>query len=104
MAVQRSRLTLAAYNKMGIHDLVATNVSDYVRIGRWLVNDNDARITLQKAIAAASSVLFEDPNVLKAWEEALWTAVTLRGEVLARAFAEYDAAVTSARTIVYATE
>ncbi len=67
---------------MGIMDLVATNVTDYARIGAWMVNDHTARDALRARIQAASSVLFNDPSVVVAWENVLVEAVRRRAAVV----------------------
>ncbi len=77
-----SRLTLAAYEAMGILDLVATNTSDYARIGAWLVNDHAARESMRARILASNQVLFDDASVIPAWEAVLMEAVRRRAAAL----------------------
>jgi hypothetical protein len=68
---------------MGILDLVATNATDYARLGAWLVNNHEAREALRARIRAAAPVLFNDPAVVPAWEAVLLDAVRRRAAALA---------------------
>ncbi len=79
-----SRLTLAAYQAMGIMDLVAANATDYARIATWLVRDDASREGLRARIRSASRVLYRDDGAVTGWEGALVEAVRRRAAALER--------------------
>src|SRR5262249_13615409 len=58
----RGRLTVGFYRRMGILDTVADSAKRYVEIAVRLANDRSWRDALRSRVAAASPVLFENPE------------------------------------------
>ena len=80
----RGRVSLGLYKKMGFEDLVCANPDVYVRTAIRVANDRTWRDELKETIRARSSVLFDDPSIVRELED-FFTAATstaARGETL----------------------
>ena len=70
----RSRITRALYAKGDYMDLVAADEDDYIEIAVRLGRDQARRASVRDRIASAREALFDDPDELVDFEEALATA------------------------------
>jgi protein O-GlcNAc transferase len=64
----RGRYTLGCYRKMGFLDCVAGSVMEYANIAVRLATDEDYRRHVERTIADASCVLFEDDQAVREHE------------------------------------
>jgi len=71
----RGRLASGPLRRMGLDELVATGVDDYVDIAMRVVDDDAVRARLGREIAQRRRVLFNDVAPVRALEEALLAAV-----------------------------
>jgi predicted O-linked N-acetylglucosamine transferase (SPINDLY family)/Flp pilus assembly protein TadD len=71
---QRGRHTQAMYRAMGIEDGIAASESDYVEIVLRIATDPVYARSLRQRIDTASSVLFENPRVVREFERFFLTA------------------------------
>eukprot|EP01116_Phalansterium_solitarium_P013442 TRINITY_DN30807_c0_g1_i1.p1 TRINITY_DN30807_c0_g1~~TRINITY_DN30807_c0_g1_i1.p1 ORF type:complete len:680 (-),score=155.30 TRINITY_DN30807_c0_g1_i1:256-2295(-) len=62
------RYTQAFYRTMGIEDCIATSPKHYVEIALRLANDRVARKSIANRILTNNHKLFDDQEVVKAWE------------------------------------
>jgi len=75
-ALMRGRHTAAALRLMGMHELVATTVADYVAIAVRLARDSSLRAAVGQQIAEGKSYIFRDRDTITALEAFLVDAVT----------------------------
>lgn len=75
MILQRSRHTSGMYQKMGIHDCIAADPEDYVKIAVRIGTDPFHRKALRERILAANSILYEDDRVVQEFERFFTEAV-----------------------------
>ncbi len=80
-ALMRGRHTAAALRLMGMHELVATTVTDYVAIAVRLARDPSLRAAVGRQIAAGKSRIFRDRDTITALEAFLGDAVTKASSV-----------------------
>ncbi len=73
-----SRYAQACYRRMGLSDLVASDAIDYVAKATRFGKDAEYRASMRDQITQRSEALFEDPSVVKAFEEHLAAAVAGR--------------------------
>jgi predicted O-linked N-acetylglucosamine transferase (SPINDLY family) len=73
----RGRVTAAMYQKMGLTDLIAAKIDDYLRIARRLAHDRPWRDEIVAKIKAQRSVLFDNNEF--ATELAAWLVERARG-------------------------
>jgi len=66
-ALLRSRQTAGMLRLMGIEDLIATDLDDYVRIAVELGRDAERRAALRARIAERKHVLYDDQGVIDAF-------------------------------------
>ncbi len=71
----RSRVTLACYRQMGMMDLVAENVQEYVSLALRLATDPVWRAEMVAKIHKLSPLLFEDMAAIREFEEFFSNAV-----------------------------
>ena len=65
----RGRVTCAFYRKMGIEDLICGNEDEFIETAYRLAHDRPWRQGLSARIREKSSVLFEDPGVVREMED-----------------------------------
>jgi predicted O-linked N-acetylglucosamine transferase (SPINDLY family) len=73
--LQRGRHTLGMYRKMGFTSCVANDPGDYVDIAVRIATDSVARDEAREQILRRSRQLFEDPVVVRGFEQFFETAV-----------------------------
>jgi predicted O-linked N-acetylglucosamine transferase (SPINDLY family) len=74
----RGRITGALYAKMGLPDLVVSSPAHYIETAVRLGTDRSYNELVRRRIRAASSVLFEDLDEVRGWEQFLESAVAAR--------------------------
>ncbi len=65
----RGRVTCAFYRKMGIDDLICGGEKEFIETAYRLAHDRPWRQSLSARIRERSSVLFEDPGVVREMED-----------------------------------
>ncbi len=65
----RGRVTSACWQRMGIHDWIASSLSDYVAKAIQIASDESCRTQLKSQILAANSVLFDDHRAVEELRE-----------------------------------
>lgn len=75
MFLQRGRHTFGMYKKMGIHDCIAGNPEDYMKIAVRIGTDPRYQRGLRDRILAANSALYEDNRVVDEFERFFTEAV-----------------------------
>lgn len=75
MDLQRGRHTYGMYQKMGIHDCIAGNPGEYVRIAVRVATDPAYRRALQDRILTANAALYEDDRAVQEFERFFTEAV-----------------------------
>ena len=63
------RFTYGFYKKMGMDDMIANNMEEYVDITTRLLKDKEFYDKQEKLLRDNSDILFEDQETLKEWEE-----------------------------------
>ncbi len=63
------RFTYGFYKKMGIEEMIAYNIDEYVNITTRLLKDQEFYDKQVKLLREKSDILFEDQETLKEWEE-----------------------------------
>jgi predicted O-linked N-acetylglucosamine transferase (SPINDLY family) len=77
----RGRITYALYRQMGIDDLIARDVDDYVERAVRIATEPDWRAQLRAQIRVAGQDIFENPAGVRDLEAFLVEAVeSRRGE------------------------
>ncbi len=71
----RGRITYALYRQMGVEDLIATDVDDYVERAVRLANDRAWREEVRAKILASNDKIFENPAGVRDLESFLVEAV-----------------------------
>lgn len=71
----RGRITYAQYMQMGVTDLIARDMDDYVRIALRLLQDVEWRAVMRDKIRTAASKLYEDADAVRALEDFFERAV-----------------------------
>ena len=71
----RGRITYALYRQMGVEDLIATDVDDYVERAVRLANDRAWREEVRATILASNDKIFENPAGVRDLESFLVEAV-----------------------------
>ncbi len=65
------RFTSGMYLKMGITELIAHSLDEYIQSALRVASDNAYRSTLEQRIRARSGLLFEDKESVREWETIL---------------------------------
>jgi len=76
-AMMRGRQSAGMLSLLGLHELIAADVDDYVRIATRLCQDAYWRAALAKSIRERNGMLFDDPAPLAALEEFYRDAVSV---------------------------
>src|ERR1022692_2899157 len=76
-AMMRGRQSAGMLSLLGLHDLIAADVEDYVRIATRLCQDAGWRAALATSIRERNVMLFDDPAPLAALEEFYRDAVSV---------------------------
>jgi len=67
--LMRGRFTYGMYKKMGINDLIAKDLNDYVQLAVNIANDKDLNKKLRNKILKNNSTLFEDKSIVYEFEK-----------------------------------
>jgi predicted O-linked N-acetylglucosamine transferase (SPINDLY family) len=77
-SLMRGRFVVGFYQRMGVMDCVADTPAHYVAIAVRLGTDLSYRAQVKAKILAASSVLYEDREVVREFEKFFWEALATR--------------------------
>jgi predicted O-linked N-acetylglucosamine transferase (SPINDLY family) len=73
--LMRGRFTQGFYQHMGATDWIASDPNDYIQKACLLGKDSALRHDLRQTILATNHVLYENPDVIEAWETCLLSLV-----------------------------